>query len=69
VHTRTGSILQLGMHPDQRSTELLGKIVSGLCRNTGSAVLSYLNVEENSLIESYMIDLGFRNTINQFEMA
>jgi len=69
VHTRTGSILQLGMHPDHRSTELLETIISALCRHTESAVLKYLNVEDNSLIESYLLDLGFRNTINQFEMA
>jgi ribosomal protein S18 acetylase RimI-like enzyme len=69
VHTRTGSILQLGMHPDHRSTEMLERIVTGLCRNTGSTVLRYLNVEDNSLIESYLLDLGFRNAINQFEMA
>jgi ribosomal protein S18 acetylase RimI-like enzyme len=69
VHTRTGSILQLGMHPDHRSTELLETIVTELCRNTGSTMLRYLNVEEHSLIESHLINLGFRNAINQFEMA
>jgi ribosomal protein S18 acetylase RimI-like enzyme len=69
VHTRTGSILQLGMHPEHRSTGILEKIVSGLCQHTDSPVLKYLNVEENSLIESYLLDLGFRNVINQFEMA
>ena len=69
MYARTGSILQLGLHPDHRSTEVLEKIITGLCRSTGSTVLRYLNVEENSLIESYLKNLGFRNAINQFEMA
>jgi GNAT superfamily N-acetyltransferase len=69
VHRKTGSVLQLGLHPEHGSTEVLGKVVAGLCRHTGSTVLKYLNVEENSLIESHLLDLGFRNVINQFEMA
>ncbi len=69
VHIKTGSILQLGLHPDYRNPEMLEKIVRGLCRNTESPVLRYLNVEENSLIESYLLDLGFRSIINQYEMA
>lgn len=69
VHRKTGSILQLGLHPEHRSTEVLEKIVARLCQHTESPVLKYLNVEENSLIESYLLDLGFRNAINQFEMA
>lgn len=69
VHRKTGSILQLGLHPDHRSTEVLKKVITGLCQHTESAVLKYLNVEENSLIESYLTDLGFRNIINQYEMA
>jgi hypothetical protein len=48
---------------------VLETIVSALCRHTESTVLKYLNVEENSLIESYLINLGFRNFINQYEMA
>jgi hypothetical protein len=57
------------MHPDHRSTELLETIVSALCRHTESTVLKYLNVEDNTLIEHHLLDLGFRNAINQFEMA
>ena len=69
VHIKTGSILQLGLHPDHRSTEVLKKVIAGLCQHTESPVLKYLNVEENSLIESHLLNLGFRNVINQFEMA
>jgi GNAT superfamily N-acetyltransferase len=69
VHIKTGSILQLGLHPDHRNTEVLETIVSALCRYTESPVLKYLNVEENSLIECYLTDMGFRNIINQYEMA
>ena len=69
VNRKTGSILQLGLHPEHRNPEMLEKIVSGLCWNTEGTVLKYLNVEESSQIESLLTDLGFRNVINQFEMA
>lgn len=68
VHLKNGSVLQLGLHPAYRCPELLQKIVSELGRHTESGVLKYLNVEENSLIEGHLIQLGFRNMINQYEM-
>jgi len=68
VHKTNGSILQIGLNPDCRSIENLKKIVDDLCQNTQSNMLKYLNIEENSIMEKLVIDIGFKNRINQFEM-
>ncbi|MFM2484974.1 GNAT family N-acetyltransferase [Celerinatantimonas yamalensis] len=68
VHRANGSILQLGMDPGWRTIENIERIVDELYVNTQSNVLKYLNVEENSIMEKLILDIGFKNTINQLEM-
>ena len=68
VHKKNGSILQLGLNPNNRSSRILKRIVEQLIQNTESKVLKYLNIEENSVMETLIKELGFKNTINQYEM-
>ncbi|CAG9296975.1 GNAT family N-acetyltransferase [Celerinatantimonas diazotrophica] len=68
VHRDNGSILQLGMKPGWQTIEVLKRIVDELYINTQSNVLKCLNIEENSIMEKLILDIGFKNTINQLEM-
>jgi ribosomal protein S18 acetylase RimI-like enzyme len=68
VHKKNGSVLQIGLDPEKRTTSVLSKIVEGLCKNTDSTNLKYLNVEDGSEVENLLVSIGFSNFINQYEM-
>lgn len=68
VHKRNGSVLQIGLNPENRSASLMSRIVENLCNHTDSKNLKYLNVEDGSKIESFLVSIGFKNILNQYEM-
>ncbi len=68
VHAENGNVLQIGVAPDCPLLEHVTEICNLLFKSTKAKSLKYLNVEANSQMIEILEQIGFKNTIDQFEM-
>lgn len=66
VHKTTGDIPQLAVG---RDGEYFDCLVDALARSTGSLSLGLINVEDGSLLSNLLVQKGWKNVINQYEMV
>lgn len=69
IHKTKGDIPQTGILEEWKNWGLEAHLVAELARHTSSEKLIVLNVEAGNYFGEILRKLGFRNTVNQWEMA
>lgn len=68
VHKVNGSVLQIGLEPMHQEVKKLELLVAQLASLTEASTLRYLNVEDGCELQPLLEQVGFQNSVNQFEM-
>jgi len=69
IHKTKGDIPQIGILEEWRNWGLEAHLVAELARYTNSEKIIALNVEAGNYLNETLINLGFANSVNQWEMA
>jgi len=68
VHRTNGRVLQLGITPRIRTEQLARAMLGFLASHTTSPLINMVNVEADSATDRLLRTIGFRPTVNQYEM-
>jgi ribosomal protein S18 acetylase RimI-like enzyme len=68
VHRKEGTVLQLGLAPEHRNTDVLRRILGAVATVTNAPSIRYLNVEDGSKMHALLLEIGARNFVCQWEM-
>ncbi|MFM7677609.1 MAG: N-acetyltransferase family protein [Roseiflexaceae bacterium] len=63
------SIMQIGILPAYRTTELLSAVVARLAQASAQTHLRIINVEAASWLDQQLVDMGWEHMIRQYEMV
>jgi len=69
IHKTKGDIPQIGILEEWKNWGLEAHLVAELARHTTSEKIIVLNVEAENYLGETLHKLGFRNTVNQWEMV
>jgi ribosomal protein S18 acetylase RimI-like enzyme len=69
IHKNKGDIPQIGILEEWKNWGLETHLVAELSKHTESEKLILLNVENNNYLGETLRKLGFRNSVNQWEMV
>lgn len=68
IHKTGGSVLQFGVHPDNRGDRSAATLLNRLVEHSEAETIRFINIEEGCWLCRFLEELGFRNSVNQFEM-
>ena len=68
IERNSAAIMQLGVHPTQRTPAMLTALIAALAQQVDATQLRMVNVEAASWIDQQLQALGWENFINQYEM-
>lgn len=69
IEHSSAAIMQLGVHPMYRTTELLSALIATLAHGAAATQLRMVNVEATSWVDQQLQALGWETTVNQYEMV
>ncbi|MFM2031449.1 MAG: hypothetical protein RLZZ297_214 [Chloroflexota bacterium] len=69
VNPSTGSIMQLGLHPEHQTDAALRALIDQVAAQTDAAGLRIVNVEAECRLATALADAGWECFVRQFEMV
>jgi len=68
IQSATGSVMQIGIHPDWRSTIPVAEVVQAVASQTNAEQLRFVNIEDASWMASALLEYGWKPFVYQREM-
>jgi ribosomal protein S18 acetylase RimI-like enzyme len=68
INATSGSVMQLGIHPDWRWTIPVAEVVQAVASQTNSDQLRFVNIEDASWMASALLEYGWEPFVYQREM-
>jgi ribosomal protein S18 acetylase RimI-like enzyme len=68
IHRDSGSILQMGVHPSQRTAAVFAELTQHLAVAVGTTALRIVNIEADSWLDQQFVASGWQNFVSQYEM-
>ncbi len=69
IQSTSGSVMQLGIHPDWRSTIPVAEVVQAVASQTRAELLRFVNVEAGSWMADELTELRWEVFLYQYEMV
>ena len=68
IQATSGSVMQLGIHPDWRSTIPVDEVIQAVASQTNAEQLRFVNVEVGSWMATALLERGWEPFVYQREM-
>jgi len=69
IHRDSGSILQMGVHPSQRTDTVFAELTHEMAAAVGTTALRIVNIEAESWLDQQFVAHGWQNFVSQYEMV